>query len=148
MDKTTKTIIIAGSSILVAGVGIGVYLRIKNNRETNNTDESFMDTVKEVVNLTPTKNNCTNPIDTYPVRKGQKGLEVGKLQEFLNKFGGAKLSVDCHFGNKTQIALTNFAREKGYTDMITSVPVLSYRELVEKSLRNNSLPSFWSPSTW
>jgi hypothetical protein len=139
MDKTTKTIIIAGSSLLVASVGIGVYLHIKN-KPKDEEPETLWESVKQVINLAPTsKPNCVKPIDTYPVRKGQKGLEVGKLQEFLNKFGGAKLSVDCHFGDKTQTALTNFAREKGYTDMITSVPVLMYRNIIEPSLRDGEL---------
>lgn len=148
MDKTTKTIIIAGSSILVASVGIGVYLRIKN-KPKDEESESLWDSVKEVVNsAVPKPTKCSQKIQTFPVKKGQQGEEVGQLQEFLNKFDDAKLTRDCHFGDKTQIALTNFARRKGYDDMLISVPAIKYKDLIVNSLRNDSLPSFWSPSTW
>lgn len=47
------------------------------------------------------------------LRKGSTGTEVGKLQNFLNWYLGAKLTVDKKFGGKTFAALKKFQKAEG-----------------------------------
>ena len=64
---------------------------------------------------TPTKKGYTG---TFPVlgkkgylSKGDKGIQVERLQKFLNWCINAKLSVDQSFGNATEKAVKNFQKK-------------------------------------
>lgn len=48
-------------------------------------------------------------------RNGDKGTEVGKLQAFLNWYGGYGLVVDNDFGSKTLSAVKGFQLQEGLT---------------------------------
>lgn len=55
---------------------------------------------------------------TYPsvlpnLKRGSKGTQVKRLQEYLNWFGGYGLAVDGDFGSKTQSAVKDFQKRTG-----------------------------------
>lgn len=55
----------------------------------------------------------TQPTPTPTLRKGAKGVEVGRLQTALNAAGvGSRLAVDNDFGPKTDAAVRAFQRTK------------------------------------
>ncbi len=43
--------------------------------------------------------------DSFPLKKGSKGLRVKKLQDFLNRENNESLTVDGIFGSKTEQAV-------------------------------------------
>ena len=49
------------------------------------------------------------------LKKGDKGDQVKRLQNFLNWYGGYKLSVDGDFGAKTHSAVKKFQKSEGLT---------------------------------
>jgi N-acetylmuramoyl-L-alanine amidase len=49
------------------------------------------------------------------LKKGDKGDQVKRLQNFLNWYGGYKLSVDGEFGAKTLSAVKKFQKSEGLT---------------------------------
>jgi len=52
-----------------------------------------------------TQSNTSSANDTFPLKKGSKGLRVKKLQDFLNKENNESLVVDGIFGSKTEAAV-------------------------------------------
>lgn len=87
---------------------------VKNEKDWQKfKDELFADTKKK------TKKSYTG---TFPslgkkgyISKGDKGVNVKRLQLFLNWCINAKLSVDEDFGAKTEKAVKNFQKKYGLT---------------------------------
>ena len=61
---------------------------------------------------TTTKKKYTGafPDVTPNLKKGSKGVEVGKLQKFLNWYGKYGLAVDNDFGSKTEAAVKKYQK--------------------------------------
>lgn len=57
----------------------------------------------------------TGTFPTGTLRKGSKGTQVKRLQNFLNWYGNYGLAVDGSFGTKTQTAVKAFQKATGLT---------------------------------
>lgn len=66
---------------------------------------------------TTTKKKYSGAFPTLPKKgylgKGDKGTQVGRLQKFLNWYGGYGLAVDNSFGAKTELAVEKFQKATG-----------------------------------
>ena len=91
--------------------GIGTFFFIRQRKKKKALAMSTM--VNPMLNNTVTSTNSVNaststtkPSNNQVVlEQGSRGENVSKLQQLLNKVGGAKLKVDGIFGSKTKAAL-------------------------------------------
>lgn len=121
----------------------------------NKTDVQIVDTAKEQKamgeaiakgilktlgvkdEIAPKKMTYSGAFPVLPSRgyfcKGDEGIQVGKLQDFLNWYGNYKLDVDDVFGKKTEKAVEKFQKaEKLVVDKKFGKKSLARAKIVKK----------------
>lgn len=96
------------------GSGAHIWIVVDNGIicESNHTSKYFLHLIKKSINWTSSRKvwkcyRMTVPIREY-IKKGDRGSEVTKLQNFLNWAGFSCGKVDGIFGDKTQKAVEAF----------------------------------------
>ena len=102
-----NNIYLALGGLLTVGVAYTLYTVLKKKPTT--FGEAVQDTKETVIKLpTTVKNTFSSVVNAdFPLKNGSRGINVSKLQSFLNKEGSYNLVVDGIFGVKTQGAVTN-----------------------------------------
>ena len=117
MKTSTNTKAILGM-LAAAALIIGGYFILRPKSDNENTKEGDDDLQKETDKINATKPTTPTPpyipapkTDVFPLKKGSKGINVGKLQSYLiKKYGKSvlpKYGADNDFGSETEAACIN-----------------------------------------
>lgn len=117
MTPKQKIIVTSSVVIILGGIMIIKYLKNKPKKIEGSPEiasDSFI-----LQNQLPITEKL-KPVPSFPLKKGQVGIEVKDLQSWLNKnkYVTVKLDEDGKFGNFTEIAVKHMQANPKFTNMI------------------------------
>jgi len=154
-SKIIKTTIIAISSLLLIGAGVGTFMYFKRKKESELESEEYGASEKEVDKIggelgqpDETEYSSKNKITgTKTLKSGRKGRKVALLQALLNHYKGQKLKIDGVFGEKTRYALMRNGFPLCASARTCEVTTIEFLDLLKKSKNDKSFKKQYNINT-
>ena len=162
MKPFVKTLLI-GTGIIVTGIGgYKLYQHITKKQSDPESEDGVSgggvsssntwstNTQNPIVpnNISPTTKCETEA--RFPLRSGDSGVQVKKLQEFLNKFGDRNISENCVYDAATKSAVDAFFKKYYGESVEGEVTYSVFKYIINPSLRDGKLldlNNFWNQPT-